>query len=51
MPEQEIKSKKVHGEHNTKEIFIESSDPTKDAKIIKKIAETYGEALNRLRED
>ena len=46
-----VPSKIIHGKHDTKEIFIESTDPSEDAKIIKKIAETYGEALNTLRED
>jgi hypothetical protein len=38
-------------EFKLKETFVEGTDPKEDAKIIKKIAERYGEALKRLGED
>lgn len=38
-------------EFETKESFVEGTDPKEDAKIIKKIAERYSEALKRLGED
>jgi len=38
-------------EFEPKETFIESTDPKEDAKIIKRIAERYGEALKRLGEE
>lgn len=38
-------------EFEQKETFVEGTDPKEDAKIIKKIAERYSEALKRLGED
>ena len=38
-------------EFEPKETVIEGIDPKEDAKIIKRIAERYGEALKRLGED
>lgn len=38
-------------EFEPKEIFVEGTDPKEDAKIIKRIAERYSEALKKLGED
>jgi hypothetical protein len=38
-------------EFEPKETFVKGTDPKEDAKIIKRIAERYGEALKRLGED